>query len=121
MFEPDMNDIIAAFNEHEKLKQINARDNKSDREWKEIIVEKTHHLFGNDLIKFINDPRHSRPGNECTIQSVMAYARSLVRTEAEHLQLARKNASAAIAAYTHSQKHTQQKTQKKCRFLMEIL
>ena len=43
MFEPDMNDIIAAFDEHEKLKQINPRDNKSVREWKAVIVEKTHH------------------------------------------------------------------------------
>ena len=60
VFEPDMNDIIAAFDEHEKLKQINARDNKSEREWKAIIVEKTHHLFGNNLIKFINDPQPCR-------------------------------------------------------------
>ena len=44
VYEPDMNEIINAFNEHEQLKQIHARDNKSDREWKEIIVEKTHHL-----------------------------------------------------------------------------
>ena len=101
MFEPDMHEIIDAFNEHEKLKQINPRDNKSDREWKEIIVAKTHHLFGNKLIQFINDPQHSVPGRECSIKSVMTFARSLVRTEAEHLQLARKNASAAIARADH--------------------
>ena len=103
MFEPDMNDIIAAYDEHEKLKQITPRDNKSPlREWKAIIVEKTHHLFGNNLIKFINDPNHSREGSECSVSTVMSFARSLVRTEFEHLQLARKNASSAIAAYTNS-------------------
>ena len=32
-FEPDMNDIIAAFDEHEKLNQINPRDNKSGWRW----------------------------------------------------------------------------------------
>ena len=98
VFEPDMNDIIAAFDEHEQLKQISTRDNKSLREWKEIIVEKTYHLFGDKLIHFINDPQHSRPGSECNITTAMAFARSLVRTEADRLQLARKNASTAMAA-----------------------
>ena len=30
--------------------------------WKEIIVEKTYHLFGDKFIHFINDPSHSQPG-----------------------------------------------------------
>ena len=88
-FEPDMNDIIAAFDEHEQLKQINPRDNKSVREWKAIIVEKTHHLFGNELIKFIHNPLHCGEGQECSVKTVLDYARSLVRTQVEHLQLAR--------------------------------
>ena len=102
MFEPDMNDIIVAFDEHEELKQIHPRDNKSLKEWKDIIVEKTHHLFGDKLIEFINQPAHSCAGNECSIKTVMMFARSLVRTQAEHLQLSRKTASSAVAAFTHS-------------------
>ena len=60
-FEPEMNEIIDMFEQAESLKQIKPKDNKSDREWKDIIVEKTHHLFGDKLIEFINQPAHSHP------------------------------------------------------------
>ena len=44
-FEPDFNDLMDAFNEAEKLKRIDSKDNKSLRAWKDLLIEKTHHLF----------------------------------------------------------------------------
>ena len=50
-FEPDFVDLMDAFDEAEKLKRIDSRDNKSMREWKDLLINKTHHLFQSKLIE----------------------------------------------------------------------
>ena len=93
-FEPDFVDLMDAFDEAEKLKRIDSKDNKSLRAWKDLLIEKTHHLFDSKLIEYVCNESHEN----CSVADVLAHARALVRAEAKHLQLTKSAAQSSLSA-----------------------